>query len=181
MSAEQVKGLGAELAELRINLHEPSVIVVLGKPGVGKTAIANEIAGRLGTLSLNSDEFRRKRFFNNQYEDWHSSVAMWDLILKAGKLFETDKPSIVLDATFSKEKYRKNARKLAEKYGKRIIWVEVVSNQLESKSENIDGQWVTRNEDMLTDIGQRIVVDNSVRSKNKEEQIKRLVDQFVVS
>jgi len=181
MSAEQVKGLGAELAELRINLHEPSVIVVLGKAGVGKTAIANEIAGRLGAVSLNSDQFRRKRFSDIQYEEWHSSAVLWNMILKARELFEAGGPSIVLDATFSKEKYRENARKLAEKYGKRIIWVEVVSNQSELRSENIDGQWVTRNEDALIDIGQRIVVDNSVRCKNKDEQIKRLVDQFVVS
>jgi predicted kinase len=180
MSIEQVKTVGAELKELRINYNEPLVIVVFGNMGVGKTTIASQIGQRLGKPVLSSDYFRRKRFPNMQYKSWHSTVAMEDMLKEAQNLIDNGTSSVILDATFSKKEYRDNAKLLAEKNGKQVIWVEVVCQKDLVGSGNIDGIFVERKKDELSDIETRIVIDNSDRSKNKEEQIQELVDRVVV-
>lgn len=163
--------------ELKIELKEPCLVVVFGKAGVGKTLIASEIAQRLQATKLSSDDFRRTRFGASDYRSWHSAVAMIDVMRRAQNLLTGGARSLVLDATFSKEFYRQDARELGKRNGRRLVWVEVVSNKSDSK--NINGPLVAREADCLDDVPERVVVDNSDWvSWPKEKKVKLLVDQL---
>ncbi len=179
MSAEQIKAIGFELIELRISVTDPVLVVVFGKIGVGKTTIANEIGLRLETPTLSIDVFRRKRFSEIQYEPWHSEIALKDAIDYAQKLFNEGAPSVVLDATFSKLEYRQKAMELAQRNNKKIIWIEVICDNGTAGKGKIDGKYVLREFDTPADIKARIVINNSARAQNTEEQIRNLVDNFV--
>ncbi|QQG41520.1 MAG: ATP-binding protein [Candidatus Woesebacteria bacterium] len=176
MGIEKVKATGFESKELRISVSEPIVVVVFGKIGVGKTTIANEISLRLETPTLSSDVFRRKRISEIQYEPWHSEVALEDMLDNAQKLFDEGAHSVVLDATFSKLEYRQKAVGLAQRNNKKVVWIEVVCEEEVAGKGNIDGQYISREVDSPMDIEERIVIDNSIRTQNIEEQIKTLVD-----
>lgn len=167
--------------ERLIALHEPVVLVVFGKVGVGKTSIANEFGRRMNAVVLSSDGFRRKRFQGMQYEGWHSDVAFTDMIIKARKLFGEGASSVIFDATFSKREHREEVKRFAEGFGKKIVWIEVICPGSLAGKGNIDGVLVARERDETADIEDLIIVDNSDRVEDVGKKIRNLVDQLVVS
>ena len=164
------------------------IIVVFGKVGVGKTSVAEGVAQQLDCPRLSSDDFRKKRFKGQQYEESHSVAAMADMLAKASWFFEKSRNGVVLDATFSKRKSRDRVRELAGKYGREVAWVEVVcpteslsadfAAREKGMGGNIAGAWVAREADDLADVAGRLVVDNSDRRGKKGKKIRILVEQI---
>jgi predicted kinase len=100
------------------------VIMVMGLPGSGKSYFGERLAQKLGVEYLNSDQIRSKMDLMGQYADETRKQVYDEMAKKVDKLLG-ESQSVLVDATFQKETYRKSFLELAEKYKKKvsIIWV----------------------------------------------------------
>jgi predicted kinase len=87
------------------------IIVVTGLPGVGKTTFSKELGSILNAQVLSSDKIRKELFSKPTYSKSEKSLVYEVILLIAKYLHQTGK-TCILDATFSRENFRK---KLQEK------------------------------------------------------------------
>lgn len=163
MSVERVNS--STKKEAKLDLFNFDIIAVFGKSGTGKTTIATVLAQKTGATLLSSDVFRRKRYGRTQYREQHSQVAYEDMFKEGEKLMCVNSEQLIFDATFSKRKYREMLKQLAQRHGKNIAWVEIISQETVLNSNNIDGAEIQRNVDSYNDIPERVIIDNSSHPK----------------
>ncbi|MBI5598542.1 MAG: AAA family ATPase [Deltaproteobacteria bacterium] len=106
----------------------PAMVVVAGLAGTGKSAVAKALGDATGMAVLSSDEVRKllfsipltehrhERFAKGIYSKEATDRTYRELIKKAFAMLSSGR-SVILDATFSKEKHLERARKAAEKCG----------------------------------------------------------------
>jgi aminoglycoside phosphotransferase family enzyme/predicted kinase len=102
-------------------LRSPTVIVIAGLPGTGKTSIARAIAGELGLRVVSSDAVRKSLFeIRDKYEfgagpyGSDASVITYRTMIERGREFLRIDDGVVLDATFRSAADRALARTMAE-------------------------------------------------------------------
>ena len=131
---------------------QPSLIVVCGLPGTGKSHFCHKLAERLPFLILESDALRKHLLPSPTYsieESSHLFRAIHQLIeylLKKGI-------SIILDATNLEERHRERLYNIAERLGARLILIsvqappELVEKRLKKRMsgknvrDNSDADW----------------------------------------
>ncbi len=136
-----VQQLTESLGGLPEPVAEPTLIVVSGLPGTGKTYFCNQLAERLPFVILESDALRKTLFPSPSYspkENAHLFRAIHRLIetlLKRGI-------SLILDATNLSEAKREYLYNIAERLDVKLILVrveappEVVYQRLKNRPGN---------------------------------------------
>lgn len=108
------------------NHNQPTLFLLLGLPGSGKTTAAKEIATLTGAVHLSSDNFRLSLFDAPQFtQDEHDALYktldyMCELLLKTGT-------SVVYDANLNRYEHRHEKYLLAKKLHipVRLLWLQV--------------------------------------------------------
>ncbi len=140
----------------------PTLIVVCGLTGTGKTTAATSLAERLGIEALSSDvvrkelagiepeEHRLDRFEKGIYRSAFTEKAYAELI-RRGKSSLKEGRSIILDATFSRATHREAVVKVVKEAGANLHFIEctacedVIKLRLEKrlgeKGAVSDGRW----------------------------------------
>ena len=131
---------------------QPTIIVVSGLPGTGKSYFCRRLAERLPFLILESDALRKQLFPAPAYsteESTHLFRAIYQLIedlLKKGI-------PIIVDATNLEERHREHLYNIAERLSARLILVsvqappELVEKRLKKRmarknvKDNSDADW----------------------------------------
>jgi aminoglycoside phosphotransferase family enzyme/predicted kinase len=118
-----------------IQFSRPAVWVVCGMPATGKSTIAKAVSKALGIKVFRSDVVRKALFGlkthqqgtasagKKCYSDSASSLTYGRLLLLTQQEIETG-TSVIIDATYSKEKYRLDLISLAKEKGIRPIFIE---------------------------------------------------------
>ncbi|RLM57169.1 AAA family ATPase [Halobellus sp. Atlit-31R] len=88
------------------------LLVVTGLPGVGKTAVAREIAGRVDGRLIRTDVVRTDCFEDPEYTA-HERATVYDEVFARARKTLSDGGAAVLDGTFRKRSDRARAAGLA--------------------------------------------------------------------
>ena len=106
--------------------QSPTLYLLLGLPGSGKTTAAKQIASLTGAVHLSSDSFRLSLFEKPQFtQDEHDALYkmldyMCELLLKSGT-------SVVYDANLNRLSHRQEKYRLAKKLAVKpvLFWLQV--------------------------------------------------------
>jgi len=100
------------------------LVVVCGLPGVGKTTVAERIAGHLDARVLRTDVIRKQLFPDPEYTDEEAARVYAELLARARDRVR-DGESVVLDATFANGEFRDDVRAVADRAADRFELVKV--------------------------------------------------------
>jgi predicted kinase len=120
---------------------EPTIIVVSGLPGTGKTYFCRRLAERLPFLILESDALRKQLFPKPTYSAEESASLFKAIYQLIGDLLKKGIP-LILDATNLEERHRERIYNIAEGARARLILVSVrapdslVQKRLKKRTEN---------------------------------------------
>ena len=134
-------------------LSEPSVILISGLSGTGKTAISRAIAGELGLRVVSADAARNFLYGQdkrpaNYGEGVYTPLAnerTYQMMMETGRRFLEREGSIILDATFRRRSDRDQVREMARQFGARLRLVEcrlqedLVKQRLQAREHLDDG------------------------------------------
>lgn len=144
--------LAGSLSPLLEPEAQPTVIVVSGLPGTGKSYFCRQLAERLPLIILESDALRKKLFPKPTYSAEESAYLFRTIHFLIDDLLKKGMP-IILDATNLEEKHRERIYNIAERLNARLIIVrteappELVQKRLkqrmirENKEDNSDADW----------------------------------------
>jgi predicted kinase len=115
---------GEAVAARGVEGAEPSLIVVCGLPGTGKTTVAGAVAERLDANRYRSDVIRKELRAEPDYTDAETRAVYGELFQRARRSLDggTD---VVLDATFRARSDRRQAAAVAAAAGASCTVVEV--------------------------------------------------------
>ncbi|ERH13341.1 MAG: putative kinase [halophilic archaeon J07HB67] len=99
-----------------VGTDEPSLVVVCGPPGVGKTTVAGAAATHLDATVLRTDVVRKELFPEPTYADGETA-AVYEELLDRGRELVTAGGSVVLDGTFRTVALRRRAVSAARECG----------------------------------------------------------------
>ncbi len=113
----------------------PTVLVVCGLAGAGKTTLANALAEEIGFKVISSDIVRKELSgispLEHRYEDFEKGIYTRDFTLKTyGEMMKKAEGflrqgiSVILDATFMADIFRQMAKELAEDANIDIYFIE---------------------------------------------------------
>lgn len=91
----------------------PTLVVVCGLPGVGKTTVAENVAERVDAQLLRTDVVRKDIFPEPEYTREESRRVYRELFDRARETVENGR-NVVLDGTFKNAQLRDNAVELSE-------------------------------------------------------------------
>ncbi len=120
---------------------EPTIIVVSGLPGTGKSYFCRRLAKRLHFLILESDALRKQLFTKPTYSA-EESASLFRAIYQLIEDFLKKGIPLILDSTNLEERYRERVYKIAENAGAKLIMVnvkappELVQTRLKKRAEN---------------------------------------------
>ncbi len=130
----------------------PTIIVVSGLPGTGKTYFSRRLAERLPFLILESDVLRKQLFPAPTYSADESAYLFRTVYQLIEELLKKGIP-VILDATNLEERHRERLYNITEKLDARLILVSVrappelvekrLKKRMESKNvqDNSDADW----------------------------------------
>lgn len=135
--AAHARALTAQLRE-EIGVPEtpaggPTLVMLMGLPGVGKSYCARMLAERLGAAHLATDHLRSRLFIAASYADHENEAvfgiaeALVDELLGEGHI-------VVLDATHLVAKNRAPAERVAAARGARVVHVLVTSDDADTRT-----------------------------------------------
>ena len=118
----------------------PSLVVVCGLPGVGKSTVARRVADRIGAEVLRTDVVRKELFDDPGYTAEETAAVYDELLARAADRL-ADGRSVVLDATFKTRGRRREAREVAEGLdcGFRLVHVDCEEAVVERRIAERDG------------------------------------------
>lgn len=102
------------LADQHLNVGQVRLILVGGGVGVGKSTVSEGLAQRIGATWLRTDEIRQTAGGHHDYSDSGRDRVYRQMMSQAERLLERGE-SVVLDGTWSFERWRRHARDLAER------------------------------------------------------------------
>lgn len=134
-------------------LENPTIIMVAGLSGTGKTSVARAIAGELGLRVVSSDAVRKSLFPENGksteygkgiYSEDSRRLVYQKMIENAVEIFQND-GSVILDATFQRAADRELVKQTADSLGAQCRLIEcrldpnLVRKRLNLRAERRDG------------------------------------------
>ena len=120
---------------------KPTLYLLIGYPGAGKTTVAGIISEQKGAVHLMADAERHKRFPNPTHSAEESLQLYDELNLQTEKLLQEGK-SVVFDTNFNFRADRDKLRQIAEAANAdtQIIWVTVDVD--EAKKRAVHSQYI---------------------------------------
>ena len=124
---------------------QPTVIVVSGLPGTGKTFFCRRLAERLPFVILESDALRKRLFPTPTYTAEESACLFRAVHYLMEDLLKKGIP-VIVDATNLFQKHREHLYSIADRYNARLIIVcikappEVVQKRLKKRTTTKNGQ-----------------------------------------
>jgi predicted kinase len=131
---------------------QPTIIVVSGLPGTGKSYFCRRLAERLPFLILESDDLRKQLFPTPTYSIEESAYLFRAIYQLIEDLLKKGIP-IILDATNLEERHRERIYNIAERLSAKLILVSVQAppelvekrfkKRMEGKNiqDNSDADW----------------------------------------
>jgi uncharacterized protein len=120
------------------------LVLIGGTPGTGKSTLARAMSDSRGYVTLGSDELRKDLVGRGHLETSRpapdegiyrrdiTEQTYGELLTRAGLLLERGE-SVILDASWSSDAHRQQARTLAEHAGARLVEIECVVTATEAK------------------------------------------------
>lgn len=111
--------------------QKPILVLGAGLPGIGRSTRLKLLAKKIKAKILDSDIIRKEIFKKPNYSEKAKLTIYQEMIKRAEKILKKDQ-NVILDATFSKEKYRKLAFDLVKKFQPKADppWAEKVPHYL---------------------------------------------------
>jgi hypothetical protein len=150
---EKAKNYFMIASDFARQLQMPTIIMVGGLSGTGKTSVARGLAGELGLRVVSSDAVRKSLFGDDKKEsdygkgkyDEESNLLTYQKMIEKGvELLEKD-GGVILDATFCNAADRELIKQRAESIGAICRFVEcrlsseIVHQRLKLRAEKKDG------------------------------------------
>ncbi|WP_418286299.1 AAA family ATPase [Halorubrum sp. DTA46] len=117
-----------------------ALVAVCGLPGVGKTTVAERIAGHVDGAVLRTDVVRKELFDEPEYSEAETETVYAELIRRARARVDAGS-AVVLDATFANARFREDVREAGARVADAFALVEVVCDEsvVERRIERRDG------------------------------------------
>ncbi len=87
------------------------IVIISGLPGVGKTTLAEELAPLINCVILSTDKIRKELIPKPTYTKEEKKMV-YDVLLLITKYLHDAGINCILDATFNKESYRNQVKKV---------------------------------------------------------------------
>lgn len=106
--------------------NRPTLYLMLGYPGAGKTTAARVICQLTGAVHLWADGERRERYGTPTYSDQENKVLYDHMNYETAELLQAGQ-SVVFDTGFNKQTDRDHLRNVATAHGAKtiLVWVTV--------------------------------------------------------
>lgn len=104
----------------------PSLVLISGLPGTGKSTVAKTYAQQHQALHLNSDLLRHELGQLGKYQA-DDKRLIYEALLERTKAALQEGREVVVDATFYREALREPFRQLAADTGARVHWIELTA------------------------------------------------------
>lgn len=85
------------------------IVIICGLPGVGKTTLARDLAPLLNAVVLSTDKIRKELILHPTYSKQERRL-IYDVMLLLAKYLHNAKMNCILDATFNRERSRREAK-----------------------------------------------------------------------
>lgn len=108
------------------------LIIVCGLPGSGKSSLSKDLAKLYLAVHLNSDKIRKKLFPEPTYSEEEKKQVYVEMARQAGEILGRGN-SVIADATFSKNEYRRVFEAEAAKVGARVFTIKCMMHEDEIK------------------------------------------------
>ena len=122
---------------------EPTLILVTGLPGSGKTFFAKELAAKLGILHINSDIIRKNTGASGHYS-MRDKLSVYNVMAHVAEKEISANKSVIVDATFHHHSMRDAFVRLAQEYlcNLRVILVEAAEQLIAErlKKKRVDSE-----------------------------------------
>ena len=106
----------------------PTLVVVFGLPGTGKTTFARALSQELGWRHLNTDVIRAELGKKKQYDERTKASVYREMQDLTAKELDLNK-GVVLDGTFYRKALRDSFTDLGNTYGIPLKWIEVCADE----------------------------------------------------
>jgi len=100
------------------------IVIVFGLPGTGKSYFSRQLARETGISYLNTDIVRKRMNKEGQY-DPRTKQMVYDQLLKDMIRHVSAYENVILDGTFSKDKFRKDCMDKASELGQDVFFIEM--------------------------------------------------------
>jgi predicted kinase len=134
---------------------KPSIVIISGLPGTGKTYFSQRLAERLPFVILESDALRKQLFPTPSYSA-EESACLFRAIFRLMEALVKKGTPVILDATNLSEKNREPVYRIAERLNARLVPVrvtaplELVRQRLRGRTgnsgNNSDADWAVYQE-----------------------------------
>lgn len=132
-------------------MAKPTLYLMLGYPGAGKTTTARAISEVTGAAHLWADQVRRKVYGKPTYSHEENLDLYNHLNYIAGELLKAGK-SVVFDTNFNYYKDRQKLRKIADEQGAKTWLVWVTTSRELARQRATDGAKEGQNTRILGDL-----------------------------
>ncbi|SDU59763.1 bifunctional aminoglycoside phosphotransferase/ATP-binding protein [Desulfobacula phenolica] len=139
-------------SQYALQFFRPRIWVIFGKPATGKSTIAKKLSAVLGIKTIRSDAVRKQMFGLQPYESGTdlfgeklysplvTSLTYGKLLCLAGEEIKKGR-SVILDATYSKAKHRKEVICLAKEKGIKPVFIECRAGEKTIKERLLERQF----------------------------------------
>ena len=126
-------------------MHTPTLYLMVGYPGSGKTTAAEAIAHITGATHLWADRVRRERYSEPTYSHTENMDLYDHLNQVAAELLNAGN-SVVFDTNFNYRHDRDHLRTIANKHGAKtvVIWVQTAKSTAQHRATHLDEAERTR-------------------------------------
>ena len=116
-------------------MENPSVVMMVGVPGSGKSYIAEQLSELLAIDVLSSDECRKE--LTGDANDQSMSREAWDLVRERAQDAITDGRSVIIDGTHNNQEGRRRDIAQYRSFGaKAVIGINIVTSLETAKVRN---------------------------------------------
>ena len=134
-------------------LRRPTVVVVMGLAGTGKTSLARAVAGELGLRVVSTDAVRQELFGSEKgVADYgqgayspEATQRTYQTLVERGRGLMAEDGGVVLDGTFLRDEDRLAVRHMVASAGAAVRWIEcelpadLVRQRMERRRQRREG------------------------------------------
>jgi predicted kinase len=109
-----------------VDTQQPSLVVLSGLPGAGKSHFQRELRRRTGALALESDAWRKRLFGRPTYSNVESATVFCRIRAVAARRLSQGQ-SVIIDATNLTEWERRSYYRIARRSGAKLLVVRLIA------------------------------------------------------